>query len=293
LVVTENINPANDILSESKMNEKTILITGSSDGIGKQAALELAAMGVRVILHGRSKPRVQQAVKQIERETGNRQLDFCIADLSSLHQVRTMAAEIRRNYNRLDVLINNAGLATNRLEISDDGYEMTFAVNYLAAFALTQLLLDLLTQNPPGRIVNVSSMVHSADLDFDNLVEPKHFDGWQAYCQSKLCILLFTFELAERLRDQGVTVNCLHPGVINTKLLRVNFSGGSPVTEGADKLLYLAATPEPGATTGVYFSGNRQTRPAAIAFDTETRQKLWDLSEKLCGIDQTAGKRLA
>jgi NAD(P)-dependent dehydrogenase (short-subunit alcohol dehydrogenase family) len=271
------------------MNEKTILITGSSDGIGKQAALELAAKGARVILHGRSKSRVQQAVKQIERETGNRQLDFCIADLASLGQVRRMAAEIRRKYNRLDVLINNAGLAANRLEISDDGYEMTFAVNYLAAFALTLLLLDLLSRDPPGRIVNVSSMVHSTALNFDDLAEPKHFDGWQAYCQSKLCILLFTFELAERVRDRGVTVNCLHPGVINTKLLRVNFSGGSPVTEGAGKLTYLAASPEHAATTGGYFSGNRQTRPAAIAFDPGVRQKLWELSERLCGMNQTAG----
>ena len=267
------------------MNEKTILITGSSDGIGKQAALELAAMGARVILHGRSESRLMQAVKQIEQETGNRQLDFCIADLSSLHQVRTMAAEIRRKHNRLDVLINNAGLAANRLEVSDDGYEMTFAVNYLAAFALTLLLLDLITKDPPGRIVNVSSMVHSTGLNFDDLVKPKHFDGWQAYCQSKLCILLFTFELAERLRNQGVTANCLHPGVINTKLLRVNFSGGSPVTEGAGKLLYLAVAPEPAGTTGAYFSNNRQTRPAAIAFDPEIRQKLWDLSERLCGMN--------
>lgn len=269
---------------EPKMDDKTILITGSTDGIGKQTALELAAMGAGVILHGRNKSKAEQVLQEIEQKTGNDQLDFFIADLSSLHQIRTMGAEIRRKYSRLDVLINNAGVAMNTFEISDDGYEMTFAVNYLAAFALTLLLLDLLTQSASSRIINVSSMVHSSSLNFDNLAEPRHFDGWEAYCQSKLCNILFTYELAERLQDQGVTVNCLHPGVIDTKLLRVNFGGGSPVTEGSRKLVYLATAPGLATMTGKYFKDNRQTRPAEIAYDPETRKKLWNLSEKLCGL---------
>ena len=223
------------------MNDKTVLITGSTDGIGKQTALELAEMGAKVILHGRNKSKAKQVLQEIERKTGNDRLDFFIANLSSLQQIRTMGADIRRKYDRLDVLINNAGVAMNKLELSEDGYEMTFAVNYLAAFALTHLLLDLLTHSAPSRIINVSSMVHSASLNFDNLVEPGQFDGWEAYCQSKLCNVLFTYELAEKLHDQGVTVNCLHPGVIDTKLLRVNFGGGSPVTEGSRKLVYLVA----------------------------------------------------
>jgi len=265
------------------MDAKTILITGSTDGIGKQTALELAEMGARVILHGRNESKARQVLQEIEQKTGSAQLDFCSADLSSLKQIRTMGAEIRRKYNRLDVLINNAGVAMNTFEISDDGYEMTFAVNYLAAFALTLLLLDLLTQSTSGRIINVSSMVHSSSLDFENLVKPRQFDGWEAYCQSKLCNVVFTYELAEKLRNLGVTVNCLHPGVIDTKLLRVNFSGGSPVTEGSRKLVYLATAPEIAAMTGKYFKDNRQTRPAEIAYDPETRKKLWNLSEKLCG----------
>jgi NAD(P)-dependent dehydrogenase (short-subunit alcohol dehydrogenase family) len=269
---------------EAKMDDKTALITGSTDGIGKQTAFELAEMGARVILHGRNKAKAQQVLQEIERKTGNNRLDFFIADLSSLHQIRTMGAEIRRKYSRLDVLINNAGVAMNKLELSEDGYEMTFAVNYLAAFALTLLLMDLLAQSESSRVVNVSSMVHSSFLNFDNLAEPRYFDGWEAYCQSKLCNILFTYELAEKLQDQGVTVNCLHPGVIDTKLLRSNFSGGSPVTEGSRKLVFLATAPELAKMTGKYFKDNRQTRPAEIAYDPETRKKLWNLSEKLCGL---------
>jgi len=169
------------------MNNKTILITGSTDGIGKQAALELAELGVRVILHGRNKSKVKQVLQEIEQKTGNDQLDFFLADLSSLQQIRTMSAEIQRKYSRLDVLINNAGVAMNKLEISEDGYEMTFAVNHLAVFAFTLLLLDLLTRSAPSRIINVSSSAHSSSLNFENLAEPRHFDGWEVYCQSKLC----------------------------------------------------------------------------------------------------------
>jgi NAD(P)-dependent dehydrogenase (short-subunit alcohol dehydrogenase family) len=264
------------------MDDKKILITGSTDGIGRQTALELVEMGARVILHGRNKTRVKRVLQEIAQKTGNDQLDCFIADLSSLQQIRTMCAEIRQKYSRLDVLINNAGVAMNKLETSDDGYEMTFAVNHLAAFTLTLHLLDLLIQAAPSRIVNVSSMVHSSSLNFGNLVEPRFFDGWEAYCQSKLCNILFTYELAEKLRDQGVTVNCLHPGVIDTKLLRVNFGGGSPVTVGSRKLVYLATAPELAKETGKYFTDNRQTISAEITYDQDTRKRLWKLSEKLC-----------
>jgi len=263
------------------MDDKTVLITGSTDGIGKQAALELADMGARVILHGRKESKAKGILQEIKQKTGNDKLDFFIADLSSLKQIRSMGEDIQRKYSRLDVLINNAGVALNKLEISDDGYEMTFAVNHLAAFALTLHLLDLLTQSAPTRIINVSSMVHSSSLNFDNLTEPRTFDGWEAYCQSKLCNILFTYALAEKLQNLGVTVNCLHPGVIDTKLLRVNFGGGSPVTEGSRKLVYLATAPELAAVTGKYFKDNRQTRSAETTYDPEIQKKLWNLSEKL------------
>jgi len=267
----------------NSMKNKSVLITGSTDGIGKQTALELAELGAGVILHGREEAKVKPVLKEIGRKTGNDKLDFFIADLSSLDQIRAMAAEIRRQHRRLDVLINNAGVALNSFEISADGYEMTFAVNHLAVFTLTLELLDLLTQSAPSRVINVASMVHSSSLDDDHLAKPRNFDGWEAYCQSKLCNILFTYELAEELQDRNVTVNCLHPGVIDTKLLRANFSGGSPVTAGSQKLVYLATAPELETVTGKYFMDNRQTRSAEITYDPETRKILWDLSEKLCG----------
>ncbi len=266
------------------MDGKTILITGSTDGIGKHTAIELAKLGAKVILHGRNESTVKPVMQEIEQNTGNDQLDFCAADLSSLHQVRTMAADIKQKYNRLDILINNAGVALKKLDFSQDGYELTFAVNHLAAFALTLPLIGLLKNGAPSRVINVSSMVHSSSLNLENLIEAKSFDGWEAYCQTKLCNVLFTYELAERLKDQGVTVNCLHPGVIKTKLLRVNFGGGSPVTEGSRKLVYLATEPALASVTGKYFLNNRETRSTEITYDPDTRRKLWQLSEKWCGF---------
>ena len=267
------------------MDGKIVLITGATDGIGKQAAVELADMGARVILHGRSESKAKQVLKEIEQKTGNYQLDVVTADLSSLKQVRSMGVEIGKKYDRLDILINNAGVALNQLEMSEDGIEMTFAVNHLAVFAVTLLLLNLLKQAAQGRIVIVSSMVHSSTLNLDNLIRPELFDGWEAYCQSKLCNILFTYELAEKLEKYGVTVNCLHPGVIDTKLLRANFSGGSPVTEGSRKLVYLATSPELAAVTGKYFKDNRQTQSAETTYDHQCRKELWTFSEELCGRD--------
>jgi NAD(P)-dependent dehydrogenase (short-subunit alcohol dehydrogenase family) len=264
--------------------DKTALVTGSTDGIGKQTAMDLAGMGYRIIVHGRSEARAQQALQEIKNITANGHLDFFVADLSSLQQIRAMCAEIRQKYDKLDILINNARVAMNRLEFSDDGYEMTFAVNHLAVFAVTLILVELLKQAAPGRIINVSSIAHSSSLNFEDLVEPQPFDGWEAYCQSKLCNILFTYELAEKLKDHGVTANCLHPGVIDTKLLRANFGGGSPVLEGSRKLVYLSTAPELAEVTGKYFNNNRQTPSADVTYDPETRKKLWDVSEKLSGI---------
>jgi len=263
------------------MDDTTALITGSTDGIGKQTAIELAEMGLGIILHGRSESRIKRVIQEIRHKTGSDQLDYFIADLSSLQQIRAMAAEIRRKYDKLEILINNAGVAMNKLEFSDDGYEMTFAVNHLAVFATTLLLLDLLKQAASSRIINVSSMAHSSSLRIENLIGPRPFDGWEAYCQSKLCNILFTYELAGKLKDHGVTVNCLHPGVIDTKLLRTHFGGGSPVTEGSRKLVYLATASELEGVTGKYFYNNRQTQSAEVTYDPETRKKLWNLSENL------------
>lgn len=263
------------------MKNKTVLITGSTDGIGRQTALELAAMGARVIVHGRREERCQKTVRDIHGGNPQAQVDWICADLSSLAQVRHMTVEISKKYERLDVLINNAGVFEAQRRLSSDGYEMTFAVNHLAHFLLTILLLDTIKQ----RIINVSSMAHAAQMDFDNLQGEQSYSGYSAYARSKLANILFTVELAERLKSSGVTVNCLHPGVINTKLLRAGWGmGGASLPEGARTSVYLASSPDVADVTGKYFVNRRVASPPAIVNDAATRRRLWQISEKLTGL---------
>jgi NAD(P)-dependent dehydrogenase (short-subunit alcohol dehydrogenase family) len=268
------------------MKNKIVLITGSTDGIGKQTALELAGLGAGIILHGRNRERLEAVQSEIRKVTGNEQVDVLTADFCSLKQVRTMAGRIYEKYDHLDVLVNNAATFIKDRVISEDGYEMTFAVNYLAPFLLTTLLLDLLKKSAPARIVTVSSVAHStARLDFDNLQGEKEYKPWRAYGLSKLCNVLFTFELAARLNGSGVTANCLHPGVINTKLLRASYNmpGGS-VEEGAKMSVYLASSPEVEKMNGTYFAGMNLSRPSPLAQDKDLRLQLWQVSERLVGI---------
>jgi len=266
------------------MNDKTILITGSTDGIGKQTALELAEMGATVLLHGRNPERADRVLNEIKKATGNDRIEAFIADLSSLKQVRNLAEQVLVKHDRLDVLINNAGVYETGHRISEDGFEMTFAVNHLAPFLLTLLLLDPLKNSAPGRIINVSSQVHASSIDFDNLQAEKHFSAYEAYSLSKLCNVLFTYELAERLKGSGITVNCLHPGVIGTKLLKAGWGmGGSPVTEGSKTSVYLASAPELSKVTGKYFKNMRASKSSRISHDAETGKRLWHISEQLIG----------
>ena len=200
------------------MKNKIVLITGSTDGIGKETALQLAQRGATVIVHGRSVDRCQAACDDIRRATGNSNVDFVVADLSSQRQVRRMAAEIQERTDRLHVLINNAGVIVLTRQVTEDGLEATFAVNHLAPFLLTHLLLDRLKASAPARIINVSSTVHyDAQIKLDNLQSEKNYNGINAYKLSKLGNVLFTFELADRLEGLDVTANCLHPGVVATK----------------------------------------------------------------------------
>ena len=267
------------------MKDKTILITGSTDGIGKQTALELAAMGATVLLHGRNSERADRVLNEIKNATGNDRLNAFIADLSSLKKVRGLAEQVLLKHDRLDVLINNAGVYETSHRISEDGFEMTFAVNHLAPFLLTLLLLDLIIKSSPGRIINVSSQVHASGIDFDNLQAEKYYSEYEAYSLSKLCNVLFTYELAERLKGTGITVNCLHPGVIDTKLLKAGWGmGGSPVTEGSRTSVYLASAPELNTVTGKYFKNRTSTTSSQISYDAETRKKLWHISEHLTEI---------
>lgn len=270
----------------SRMNTTTVLFTGSTDGIGRQCALELAKSGATVLLHGRDGSRGKSVLEDIRKVSGNANVDLVIADFRSLAHVRRMAAEILDKYSRLDVLVNNAGTYLRKHEMTEDSFESTFAVNHLAPFLLTNLLLDLLKKCAPAKIINVSSMAHQQGrFDVTNLQAEKHFDAYGAYALSKLANLMFTYELARRLEGSGVTVNALHPGVISTKLLRAGFGsfGGRPVKDGADRIMHLIRMPHDANVTGRYFVDDKEAVSSTQACDPRLQKELWLLSEKLTG----------
>lgn len=268
------------------MNGKTVLVTGSTDGIGREIALELAAMGAKVLVHGRSLERGRQVVETIRRESSNPNVELYLADFSSLREVRRLAGDILASQAQLDVLVNNAGgFMKERIE-TVDGLETTFAVNHVAPFLLTNLLLELCLKTSAARIVNVSSMTHAfVTLDFDNLQGEKEYNGRDAYGVSKLGNVLFTYELAERLAHSGVTANCLHPGVIGTKLLRAGFqSMGSHVKEGAKTPVYLSTSEEVAGLSGKYFVDCKDTPSSPLSYDVPVRKQLWDITARLAGL---------
>jgi NAD(P)-dependent dehydrogenase (short-subunit alcohol dehydrogenase family) len=264
--------------------EATILVTGATDGLGKRVAFELAAGGATVLLHGRSRKRLEATLEEAREGTGSEKLGFYLADLSSLGEVRTLAERVLTEQDRLDVLVNNAGVIVGERRESEDGYELTFAVNYLAHFLLTHLLLPLLRDSAPARVVNVASAGQSP-IDFDDVMLERGYGGMKAYTQSKLAQVIFTFELAERLGASGVTVNALHPAsLMDTKMVLETFGRSmSTVKEGAEATVRLAASPELEGVTGRYFDGTREGRAERQAYDEEARKRLWVLSEELCG----------
>ena len=261
-----------------------ILVTGATDGLGRRVALDLAAGGAGVLLHGRSRERLEATLEEVREETGSERLGSYLADLSSLGEVRRMAERVLAEEERLDVLINNAGVIVGERRESEDGYELTFAVNYLAHFLLTRLLLPLLRDSAPARVVNVAS-VGQSPIDFDDVMLKRGYVPMRAYSQSKLAQVMFTFELAELLGDSGVTVNALHPAsLMDTRMVRESFGYTmSTVEEGARATVRLAVSPELEGVTGRYFDGTREGRADPQAYDEEARKKLWSLSEELCG----------
>ena len=264
------------------MKGRAVLVTGSTDGIGKATALGLARMGAKVLLHGRDPEKGRRVREEIARTTGSDQLDLFIADLSSQKQVRKLAAEIVERHERLHVLINNAGTFEVERGLTEDGLETTFAVNYLAPFLLTHELLELLDESSPSRIINVASIAHlNAKVDWNNLQGERWYDGFQAYALSKLGIVLFTFELAERLKATVVTANCLHPGVIKTKLLRAGFGDypGSPPEKGARTPIYLASSPEVEGVSGDYFMECRPVKSSSLSYNKDLQKRFWELAE--------------
>lgn len=270
------------------IHEQTILVTGATDGIGKQTAIDLASRGATVIVHGRNGERGRAAVEQIVRFTGNENIRFHKADFSSLAEVRRFAAEVQDGYAGLDALINNAGTGgSGARALSRDGYELMLAVNYLAPFLLTGLLLPMLKANS-ARVVNVASASQKR-IDLSDLMLERGYSPLAAYQQSKLALVAFTFELAETFRSSGITSNCLHPGTyLDTKMVRE--SGVTPlgsVRSGADAVVHLAVSAELEGVTGGYFDRKREAAADKQAYDGPFRRRLWDLSARLTGLDQT------
>jgi NAD(P)-dependent dehydrogenase (short-subunit alcohol dehydrogenase family) len=263
--------------------EATILVTGATDGLGKRVARELAAKGSTVLLHGRSPERLEATLEELRGQTNTEKVGSYVADLSSLAAVRDLADRILSEYDRLDVLVNNAGIIVQERKESEDGYELTFAVNYLSHFLLTSLLLPLLKDSAPARVVNVASAGQSP-IDFSNLMLEQGYDAMRAYSQSKLAQVMFTFELAERLQGTGVTVNALHPAsLMDTKMVQSTFGYNmSTVEEGTEAVVRLAVSPEVDRITGSYFDGKREARANRQAYDPQARDRLWILSEQLC-----------
>jgi NAD(P)-dependent dehydrogenase (short-subunit alcohol dehydrogenase family) len=253
--------------------EQRILVTGSTDGLGRRVAAELAGRGVEVLVHGRDEEKVADAI----RETGAR--EGLVADLASLEQVRRLAGEA----GALDTLVNNAGVIVPERRLSADGHELTFAVNHLSHFLLTLLLLDELRE--PARVVNVSS-IGQAPLDFDDLGFERGYDAYTAYARSKLAQVLFTLELAERLGDRDVTVNALHPATLmNTKMVRETFGRArGSVEEGVEAVVRLVADPDLDGVSGRFFDGLRESSAHGQAYDPGARRRLWEVCERLTGL---------
>jgi NAD(P)-dependent dehydrogenase (short-subunit alcohol dehydrogenase family) len=266
---------------------KTFLITGSTDGVGRVVARRLGAAGANVVVHGRDRQRGDDVVAEIRRGGGSAVLHT--ADLSSLDAVRNLADAVRAAHGRLDVLVNNAGIGTasegRERRVSADGYELRFAVNYLAGFLLTRLLLPLIRASTPARIVNVASLGQHP-IDFDDVMLTRGYDGSRAYAQSKLAQIMFTFDLARELDGTGVTANCLHPATyMDTTMVR---AGGitpvSTVDEGADAILNLAISDRLEGKTDLFFDRQRVSRANPQAYDEAARKRLSELSYRLTGL---------
>jgi NAD(P)-dependent dehydrogenase (short-subunit alcohol dehydrogenase family) len=280
------------------MTGQRVLITGANTGIGKWTAIGLAQRGAAVAIHSRNPEKGRAAQEEIRRHSGAADVDLLLADFSSLAEVRRLAAEVLERYPRLDVLVNNAGLISGRRAESADGYELTFAVNHLAPFLLTNLLLDRIVASAPARIVTVSSRAHlRAAIDFDDLDVSHGYQAMDAYGRSKLANVLFTRELARRLEGTGVTANCLHPGVVRSDFGSSGDLGGimgagwavmqpfllSP-KQGADTSIHLASSPDVAAISGEYFDRRRVARTSTRARDMAAAERLWRISAERVGL---------
>ena len=267
---------------------RIILVTGATDGIGKHTATKLAQTGATVLIHGRNQERLEQTAEEIKKKTKNNNLTTFTADFSSLGDVRKLSDAIHQKFGHLDVLINNAGVFVETRQESADGHEMTFAVNVLAPFLLTSLLLDLLKKGSDSRIVNVSSISHEEanKIDFDNLQLKKSYgNGRQSYALSKLCEIMYTYEMSALFKDDGITVNCLDPGTVNTKMLLQGWGPRGIGVDEANNEFKLATDAKFDGITGKYFVDSKERKSNSVSYDKNARKKLWDILVEMTGAN--------
>jgi retinol dehydrogenase-12 len=280
---------------------KRVVITGATNGIGLAAAKAMAAQGAAVTMVGRSPERTAEAVAAVEEAAPGAQVDALIADLSLQSEVSRLAALLADRPERIDVLVNNAGAMFGHRQVTSEGIEATWALNHLAPFLLTNLLLERLKSNPPARIVTTASDAHKREhLPFDDLMVERSYKGFRRYGQTKLANIAFTSELARRLEGSGVTANCYHPGLVNTGFNHNNSKGASVMMtlikpfaatpeKGADTLVWLALSPEAAAENGGYFFARKRMSPSTEAQDPEVWRRLWEVSRQETGLGSLTG----
>lgn len=274
------------------MKNKIVLITGGNSGIGKATATGIAKTGATVVIACRSRERGLKAVEEIKQASGNSNVELLIVDLASQRSVRNAVEEFKKRFNRLDVLINNAGVFLRKREETEDGVEKTFATNYLSHFLLTHLLLDTLKASAPSRIINVASKHSGIKIDFDDLMTVNKYSFLKAVGPTKLAMIMFTRELAKQLEGTGVTVNALHPGLAKSNLLNdmngfVKFAFNLVMTtpeKCAETSIYLATSPEVAGVSGKYFEKKREVKPGPNATNEENNERLWEVSMKMAGL---------
>ena len=275
---------------------RVVLITGATSGIGKATASALAAYGASVVIHGRDEEKAKETVEEIREETKNPAVYYILADFEKLDEVRFLANEFRRQFHRLDVLINNAGAVFGKRQESADGIELTLQVNYLCHFLVTNLLLDMLKASSPSRVLNVSSGVHEhGHIDFEDLQMTRKYSGQKAYASSKLAQVLFTYELARRLEGSGVTCNASNPGLAKTHLgydagLLTSLSKrfvdifGKSAEKAADTTIFLASSPEVERVSGKYFEDRKEAESSEMSYNMGAAKRLWEVSLKLTNL---------
>ncbi len=280
----------------SNMNGKVCLVTGANSGIGKEAALGLARLGATVVIVARNRKKCEATVSEIRQATGNQNVNLILADLSSMKSVSGLASTFLGEYPKLHVLINNAGTYLPKRITTADGYEAVFATNHLGHFLLTSLLLDLLKTSAPSRIINVTSEAHrGAKIDFEDLMQEKKYSAFKAYHQSKLANVLFTYQLAKVLEGTGVTVNCLHPGVVRTGfgkdmggLFSISVKLAGPLmmspAKAAQALVYMASAPELENVSGKHFAKGKEKESSRESHDMHAAERLWQVSEDLTRV---------